>query len=67
MIDALFDHGLFSSKEELQALIRNDVRSFGDLCRCAQKEPRVVKPLLNRYINWFNRNIVPRALNNMSF
>ena len=61
MIDVLFDHELFSSPEELQVLIRNDVTSFGDLCHCARKEP-MVQPLLNRYINWFNKNVAPRAL-----
>ena len=67
MIDVLFDHELFSSPEELQVLIQNGVKSFGDLCQCAQKEPRVVKPLLNRYINWFNKNVAPRALVNVGF
>lgn len=66
MVDVLFDLGLFESQDEFRALIRNSVKSFGDLCRASDKEPEVLKPLLNRYIVWFNKNIAPKAVKAMS-
>mgnify|MGYP007008474170 CR=1 FL=1 len=66
MLDCLYDNGLLHSQEELRALITNGVKSFGDLQNAADREPRVLKPLLNRYIKWFNSNVVPVAVNAVS-
>ena len=66
MLDCLYDNGLLNSQEELRALITNGVKSFGDLQNAADREPRVLKPLLNRYIKWFNSNVVPVAVNAVS-
>ena len=66
MLDCLYDNGLLHSQEELRALITNGVKSFGDLELAARKEPRVLKPVLNRYIKWFNSNVVPVAVNAVS-
>ena len=65
MLDCLYDNGLLHSQEELRALITNGVKSFGDLQNAADREPRLLKPVLNRYIDWFNRNIVPNAVDNV--
>ena len=62
MLDCLYDNGLLHSQEELQALLTNGVESFHDLELAANREPRVLKPVLNRYIKWFNRNIAPIAV-----
>lgn len=66
MIDFLLDYELLNTQEELRALISNDVKSFGDLVTASNREPKVLKPVLNRYINWFNARIAPKALKEIS-
>ena len=62
MIDTLVNNGLIKSNEEGAALIRHNVQSFGNLIDASDAEPRLLKPVLNRYIEWFNANVVPKAL-----
>ena len=65
MLDLLLDLELINNQDELRALISNDVKSFGDLCATAHKEPKLLVPVLNRYITWFNTVMVPQALRNI--
>ena len=65
MVDLLLDNELVKSQEELRSLISNDVKSFDDLCTAAHKEPKLLVPVLNRYITWFNTFVVPQALRNI--
>ena len=62
MVDLLLDLELLNSQEELRALLSNNVKSFEDLCSAAHKEPKLLVPVLNRYIAWFNAVMVPQAL-----
>lgn len=66
IVDRLIKHKLVKTDDELFALRRNNVVSFGDLEAAAHKMPNPLKPVLDRYIDWSNTTVVPVALKEMS-